>query len=378
MANIKGRRHFVPFSNDAGSLHDARPVPLPDWAKEELSDLKGHQKTDLISGDESAEITEAYDRARRDVVEAQVDAGLDRVVEGQLRWDDMIAHPLAVADSVDTRGIVRYYDNNNFYRGAGRHRRPRRRATSPPNSTRPQNTSIRDCRNRPSRPVLAFRPGDRRALRRRGRVPRRRGRVPGRRGRAVPRRRDAVPARALARRERARRRRGRAGQRAIDKVAAAVDADVVAHTYWGAIEEKVYAHLMDADVDAIGFDLIADHEQTIYNVQEYGTKDSVALSALVDGQNTLVETPETIRERIDWFAEQTAGDYDTVYATANTETFYLPVNKFEAKLEALAEAGTRGGASLMTGPREQFKPENHPERPLPADDRRRLLPQAQV
>jgi len=26
--------------------------PLPDWAKDDLSSLKGHQKHDLISGDE--------------------------------------------------------------------------------------------------------------------------------------------------------------------------------------------------------------------------------------------------------------------------------------------------------------------------------------
>jgi 5-methyltetrahydropteroyltriglutamate--homocysteine methyltransferase len=124
---------------------------------------------------------------------------------------------------------------------------------------------------------------------------------------------------------------------AIDAVASAADAEVVAHTYWGAIEEKAYAHLMDADVDAVGFDLVADHDQTVYNVQEYGTKDDVALG-VVDGQNTLVESPETIRDRIDWFEQQTNTAYDTVYATANTETFYLPVNKFEDKLRALANA----------------------------------------
>jgi len=311
--------------------------PLPDWAKEELSDLKGHQKTDLISGDESAEITEAYDRARRDVVEAQVDAGLDRVVEGQLRWDDMIAHPLAVADSVDTRGIVRYYDNNNFYRepvvtgdleatgdvaaeldAAAEH------VDSGLQAVLPGPYSLSDlATDKHYGDEAAFLDAVAEFLADEA------GQFPDVETLFLlePSLVENAPGDGADER----------ASEAIDKVAAAVDADVVAHTYWGAIEEKVYAHLMDADVDAIGFDLIADHEQTIYNVQEYGTKDSVALG-LVDGQNTLVETPETIRERIDWFAEQTAGDYDTVYATANTETFYLPVNKFEAKLEALAEA----------------------------------------
>src|SRR6056297_270246 len=90
--------------------------PLPDWAKDELSELKGHQKADLISGDEGPELQDAYERGRADVIDRQQEAGLDRIVEGQLRWDDMIAHPLAVHDNVETRGIVRYYDNNNFYR----------------------------------------------------------------------------------------------------------------------------------------------------------------------------------------------------------------------------------------------------------------------
>ncbi|MCU4799696.1 5-methyltetrahydropteroyltriglutamate--homocysteine methyltransferase [Halobacteria archaeon HArc-gm2] len=310
--------------------------PLPDWAKDELSDLKGHQKTDLISGDESAEITDAYDRARREVLDVQTDAGLDRVVEGQLRWDDMIAHPLAVADSVDTRGIVRYYDNNNFYRepvvtgdleatgdvaaeldAAAEHVDSGLQAVLPgPYSLADLATDEHYGDEAAFLDAIAAFLADEA-----GQFPDVETlfllepslveNAPG----------DGADERA---------------SEAIDQVANAVDADVVAHTYWGAIEEKVYAHLMDADVDAIGFDLIADHEQTVYNVQEYGTKDSVALG-LVDGQNTLVETPETIRERIDWFADQTT-DYDTVYATANTELFYLPVNKFEAKLSALADA----------------------------------------
>ena len=60
---------------------------------------------------------------------------------------------------------------------------------------------------------------------------------------------------------------------------------------------------------------------------------------IVDGQNTLVESPDTVRDRVDWFDGGTPNeDFDTIYATSNTELFYLPVNKFEAKLDALANA----------------------------------------
>ncbi len=316
--------------------------PLPEWAKDELADLKGHQKEDLIDGTESEETVESYGRARADVIETQRAAGLDRVVEGQLQWDDMLAHPLAVADTVDTRGIVRYYDNNNFYRepvvtgplaasghvaaeleAAADHVESGLQAVLPgPYSLADLATDehygdaaafldavaeflAAEAEQFPAvetlfllEPSLVTNPPD-----------------------------DGPDERASA---------------AVDTVASALDADVVVHTYWGALEEKVYAHLMDADVSAIGFDLVSNQDDTVYLAGEYGTKPDAALG-LVDGQNTLVESPGTIRERVDWFTDRTGEDFDTIYATPNTELFYLPVNKHEAKLAALANAAELEG-----------------------------------
>ncbi|MFB6083085.1 MAG: 5-methyltetrahydropteroyltriglutamate--homocysteine methyltransferase [Halorientalis sp.] len=310
--------------------------PLPDWAKDKLSDLKGHQKDDLIDGTEGAEIADAYDRVRSEYVERQASAGLDRIVEGQGRWDDMIAHPLAVADEVETRGIVRYYDNNNFYREPV--------VTDDLAATGDVAAELSAASEQVDAGLQAVLPGpyslaDLATDEHYGD--------------------DAAFLEAVAdflvdeiaefpdvetlfllepslvenppgegEDERA--------SEAIDAVAAAADAEVVAHTYWGALDETVYAHLMDADVDAIGFDFVANHEDNLYNINEYGTKDDVALG-LIDGQNTLVEEPETVAERIEWVDDNTPStDFETIYATINTETFYLPVNKYEAKLDALA------------------------------------------
>ncbi len=309
--------------------------PLPDWAKEDLKKLKGNQKTDLISGDEGEEIESAYEKVRTEFIDAQTAASLDRIVEGQGRWDDMLAHPLAVHDSVETRGIVRYYDNNNFYRepvvqgdldatgdvaaeleAAAEHVDEGLQAVLPgPYSLADLATDehygdseeflaaiadflAAEVEELPEvetlfllEPSLVENPPE-----------------------------DGEDERA---------------SEALDTVATAIDTDVVAYPYWGALEEKVYAHVMDADIDALGFDLVNNHDENVYNAQEYGTPDDVALG-VVDGQNTLVESPETISERIEWFSEQTQqNDYGTIYATTNTETFYLPVNRFEEKLEAL-------------------------------------------
>jgi 5-methyltetrahydropteroyltriglutamate--homocysteine methyltransferase len=308
--------------------------PLPDWAKEELSDLKGHQKDDLIAGDESEAIVEAYDRARAEVTDRQREAGLGRIVEGQLRWDDMLAHPLCVHDNVETRGIVRYYDNNNFYRepvvrgdltADGDVAAELDAAPDVSQAVLPGPYSLSELATDEhygddaafldavadflAVEAAEFRPVETLFLLEPSLVT------------DAPE--DGEDERA---------------SEAIDTVAAAVDADVVVHTYWGSIPEKPYAHLMDAEIDAIGFDFVTDHEGSVYNIQEYGTKDDVALG-VVDGQNTLVEEPEAIAERIEWIGDQVPNEaFERIYATSNTELFYLPTNKAEAKLDALAAA----------------------------------------
>jgi len=309
--------------------------PLPDWAKEDLKTLKGNQKEDLISGTEGPEIEEAYEEVRTEFIDAQKAASLDRIVEGQGRWDDMIAHPLVVHDDVETRGIVRYYDNNNFYREpvvkgelsatgdvAAELSAAAEQVADGLQAVLPGPYSLADLATDEyyddSEEFLAAIADF---------LAEEAAQFPAVETLFLLEPSLVENAPEEGEDERA--------SEAIDTVANAIDADVVAYPYWGALEEKVYAHVMDADIDALGFDLVSNHDENVYNAQEYGTPDDVALG-VVDGQNTLVESPETITERVEWFSEQTPqNDYGRIYATTNTETFYLPVNRFEEKLEAL-------------------------------------------
>jgi 5-methyltetrahydropteroyltriglutamate--homocysteine methyltransferase len=311
--------------------------PLPDDAKDLLADLKGRQKGDLIDGEESGEVNTVYEEIRADAVERQAEAGLDRIIEGQLRWDDVLGHPLSVCDAVETRSIVRYFDNNNFYRNpvvtealsptgdVAAELEAAAALTDNLQAVLPGPYSLFDLATdehygdeadfldalgsflageveafpdhetlfllEPS--LVANPPGDHAA---------------------------------------------RASE-AIDRVANATDADVIVHTYFGAFDEETYAHLLDADIAGVGYDLVSAPEKTVELVREYGIPDSVALG-VIDGGNTLVESPETIRERVEWFENRLpeAIDPETVYVTPNTELFYLPVSKFEAKLDALGSA----------------------------------------
>jgi 5-methyltetrahydropteroyltriglutamate--homocysteine methyltransferase len=313
--------------------------PLPDWAKDELKDRKGNQREDLIRGGESEEIAGVYATVREELLERQETAELDRVVEGQGRWDDMLAHPLTVHDSVETGGIVRYYDNNNFYRDpvvtgeltpdgdvAAELAAATSHADGPLQAVLPGPYSLADlATDEHYGGEAAFLNGVAEFL-------------AGEAGAfpdvetlfllepslvtdppATDDEHERVPD-------------------AIDTVAGALDADIVVYPYWGALSEKTYAHVMDADIDALGFDLVSAPDDNVYNAQEYGTPEDVALG-VVDGQNTRVESPETVRERVEWFDGRTPQNaYGRVYATTNTEAFYLPVNRFEEKLDALAAA----------------------------------------
>ncbi|AFZ73320.1 hypothetical protein [Natronobacterium gregoryi] len=312
--------------------------PLPDWAKDDLSDLKGHQKGDLVSGDEGEEITAAYEAAREEVIGGQVEAGLDRIAEGQLRWDDMLAHPLAVHDAVDTQGIVRYYDNNNFYRDpvvqgdldfsgdvAGELEAAAERTDGDLQAVLPGPFSLADLATDDHygdeadflAAIADFLAGEVDAFPEHETL-----------FLLEPSLVESAPEDGQDER----------ASDAIDRVASATDADVVVQPYWGALEEKVYAHLLDADVDAVGFDFVTNREDNLYNVQEYGGTDDISLG-LVDGQNTLVEDPEAVRDRVEWVYDQLpVSEFETVYLTTNTETFYLPYAKFEEKLAVLAEA----------------------------------------
>lgn len=314
-------------------------LPLPDWAKDRLGSLKGHQKEDLVDGDEGAEITDVYDEARAAVADWQTTAGLHRVGEGQLRWDDMLAHPLCVHDAVETRGIVRYYDNNNFYREpvvSGELTFDGDLADdldafvameNAPESVQavvPGPYSLADLATDEFYgdeaafldAIANFLAGEVRAFPEVETV-----------FVLEPSLVTAPPDDDLAER----------ASEALDSVTDATSADVVVQTYWGALTEKVHAHVLDADVDAVGYDFVTNHEDNLYNINEYGTKDDIALG-LVDGQNTLVEDPEKVAERVAWVESNVpAADFETTYLTTNTELFYLPVNRTKAKFEALAE-----------------------------------------
>lgn len=311
--------------------------PLPDWGKDELSSLKGHQKHDLIGSNESEELTEVYDSLRTEVIETQQNADLSYIVEGQLRWDDMLAHPLTIHENVETRGLLRYYDNNNFYREpvvtgpltpSGDLAKDLEKATENTNSLQaiiPGPYSLADL-------ATDEYLNDREEF------------IAEIAGYLVSELRECPPVESMAiiepslvtsppdREEYA------VIASLIADVASAVEADVILQSYWGVLAGGLYEELLTTSITGVGFDWVTAADESKELLSEYGVPETVSIG-VVDGQNTLVESPEDIQEELAWFDDTTGIDRpETIVITPNTELFYLPVSKFEAKLESLGAA----------------------------------------
>jgi 5-methyltetrahydropteroyltriglutamate--homocysteine methyltransferase len=125
---------------------------------------------------------------------------------------------------------------------------------------------------------------------------------------------------------------------AVDAVAAAADAPVVVHCPGGALTAKVHAHLLDADLSAVGYDFTADHDASRSLVGEFGTADSVAVG-VVDAHDPEVESADTVAERLAWVLDglPPAMAFDAVYATPGDSLHRLSREAAAGKLRALAE-----------------------------------------
>jgi 5-methyltetrahydropteroyltriglutamate--homocysteine methyltransferase len=52
----------------------------------------------------------------RDTITDQIDAGMDRVSDGRIRWDDPVTPFAAAHDGFEIGGLIRFFDNNVYYR----------------------------------------------------------------------------------------------------------------------------------------------------------------------------------------------------------------------------------------------------------------------
>lgn len=86
--------------------------PRPIELREAIEGAVGKQR-DKIS-DEGLET--CYRAATGTVIGEQIEAGVGLVTDGQLRWDDFLAHCALGLGGIEMDGLMRFFDNNVYYR----------------------------------------------------------------------------------------------------------------------------------------------------------------------------------------------------------------------------------------------------------------------
>ncbi len=92
-----------------GSYPRVSDAPLEVSLRQAIHRHDRHEITD-------ADLEAAYRATIRRVVEEQAQAGIDLLTDGQVRWDDLLTPFLRALEGAHTGGLLRYYDNNVYYR----------------------------------------------------------------------------------------------------------------------------------------------------------------------------------------------------------------------------------------------------------------------
>ena len=62
------------------------------------------------------ELRRVEDEVTREVIQEQIDAGIDLVTDGQIRWDDGQTYFARGIKGFSINGLIRYFDSNTYYR----------------------------------------------------------------------------------------------------------------------------------------------------------------------------------------------------------------------------------------------------------------------
>ncbi len=85
--------------------------PRPKWFREYLKRIEGLQKDLDVEID-----AEILRKAIAEVIEKQREAGIDLMTDGQLVWHDFLATLATRIEGFTMDGLIRYFDNNLYYR----------------------------------------------------------------------------------------------------------------------------------------------------------------------------------------------------------------------------------------------------------------------
>jgi len=121
---------------------------------------------------------------------------------------------------------------------------------------------------------------------------------------------------------------------AIEVIRQDVDAKFFLVTYFSDAE-RIFPEVLDFNVDVIGLDFVEGYEKNLDLLREYGV-DKEIQAGVVDGRTTKMEDEEQVRRKVEAIDEIVDGE--TLYVSPNTGLEFLPYSKASEKLKVLCRS----------------------------------------
>ncbi len=74
--------------------------------------IEAYQQQKILKAD----LQEIQDAVTQQAIQEQINAGIDLITDGQIRWDDPLVWPARKFKGISVNGLLRFFDNNVYYR----------------------------------------------------------------------------------------------------------------------------------------------------------------------------------------------------------------------------------------------------------------------
>lgn len=298
--------------------------PRPEWFRDYLRKVEGLQKELDVKVDE-----EIMKRAISEILDEQKKAGIDLPTDGQLIWHDFLLTIASRLDGFEMNGLVRYFDNNLYYR-----------------------IPVTKGRIKRSEPILydfdiAFEIyGDIKAVLSCYTVTKLsknmfykkydeflwdmceaiRDEVKRLESMGVKHIQIDEPSLLYAKKDEL------GLLEDVFKEITKVKMETILMTYFGSAE-NIFPEVLDFGFDVIGLDFVEGYEENLNVVEEYDIH-SINVG-IVDGRNTTIEDVKDLKEKFDKIISK--GNFKKVYISPNTGLEFLPRVKAYEKMELVVK-----------------------------------------
>jgi len=298
--------------------------PRPEWFRDYLRKVEGLQKELDVKVDE-----EIMKRAISEILDEQKKAGIDLPTDGQLIWHDFLLTIASRLDGFEMNGLVRYFDNNLYYRipvTKGRIKRSEpilhdfdvafeiyrdiKAVLSCYTVTKlSKNMFYKKCDEFLWDMCEAIRDEVKRLE-----------------SMSVKHIQIDEPSLLYAKKDEL------GLLEDVFKEITKVKMETILMTYFGSAE-NIFPEVLDFGFDVIGLDFVEGYEENLNVVEEYDIH-SINVG-IVDGRNTTIEDVKDLKEKFDKIISK--GNFKKVYISPNTGLEFLPRVKAYEKMELVVK-----------------------------------------